>query len=138
MDAANDPTAQTAPPSYPPQTHESGQVHAVQSGTPYAGFGGSPPGLPNPVLNAAPSSNAVTALVLGLVSLLCGLGPFTGIPAWVIGRLEIRKADKGEAPSSGRATAAVGMYLGIMSTVITLLALVIFGLIMTLAWQASG
>jgi hypothetical protein len=70
------------------------------------------------------SSNAIIALVLGILSFV-GLGCLTGIPAWIVGRAEVKKIDEGQSPSSGRTLALVGMYLGIVSTVLTVVGIAV-------------
>nr|WP_280265139.1 DUF4190 domain-containing protein [Nocardia wallacei] len=63
---------------------------------------------------------ATTILILGIVSLLCGLvGPF----AWVMGRRVLTEIDNSGGMYGGRSNAQVGYVLGIITTVLTLLGL---------------
>jgi hypothetical protein len=60
-----------------------------------------------------PSSRATTALVLGILGLLCcGL---LGIPAIIVGKQEMNNIDQGLAPVEGRGLAQAGFILGIVS-----------------------
>lgn len=62
------------------------------------------------------ASQATTALVLGILGLVvCGiLGPF----AWSIGNKELQAIDAGRRPPENRGTANAGRILGIVSTVL--------------------
>ncbi len=96
-----------------------------------------PPGAPGGFTPAAPygqplpSGNnglAIAALVLGIVSLaltlLCGIGLLTGVPAIVLGVLALRKIS--EQPGlTGRGLAIGGIVTGAVGVVISLL-LVLF------------
>jgi hypothetical protein len=74
-----------------------------------------------------PSSRATTALVLGILGLLCcGL---LGIPAIIVGKQEMNNIDQGLAPVEGRGLAQAGFILGIVSLAIWVLG--------TLAWLAA-
>ncbi|MBB5914135.1 hypothetical protein BJY24_003002 [Nocardia transvalensis] len=58
---------------------------------------------------------ATTVLVLGIVSLLCGLvGPF----AWVMGKRTLTEIDNSPGMYGGRTNVQVGYILGIVSTVL--------------------
>jgi hypothetical protein len=66
------------------------------------------------------ASQATTALVLGIVGLVACwvLAPV----AWVIGRKEVRAIDAGLRPPENRSSARAGQILGIIGTVILVLA----------------
>jgi hypothetical protein len=82
---------------------------------------------PPPMASGGPSSRATTALVLGILGLLCcGL---LGIPAIIVGKQEMNNIDQGLAPVEGRGLAQAGFILGIVS-----LALWVVG---TLVWLAA-
>ncbi len=74
-----------------------------------------------PVQTQAASGQAVAALILGILSILC-MGIFTGIPAIVLGSIELKAIKAGKAPQSGEGMAKVGYILGIIGTVFTCLA----------------
>lgn len=82
------------------------------------------------VAQEKPSTNSIVALVLGIVSLL-GPGILTGIPAWIIGKKELTAIAQGSASASGRTMATIGMWLGIIATVLTVLGLLLFVLMAT-------
>lgn len=82
-----------------------------------------PPGYP---VAAAPGTNdtrAVTALVLGLLSMTC-MGLFAGIPAIVIGAMSRKEIDRSQGALTGRGMAAGGIVTGLFGTGLSLVALV--------------
>lgn len=105
------------------------------------GSGGPPPPPPAPsAFNAPPpppppstggpsesaSSAAITALILGIVSWVCSLGFLTGIPAWIVGKKEIKAIEEGRSPQAGKVMAQIGMWLGIVSVILSVLAIIFF------------
>lgn len=68
--------------------------------------------------------NATTALVLGILGLVF-CGPFTAIPAWIVGRNAVREIDASQGRLGGRGTAQAGYVLGIIGTVLAAVSLVI-------------
>ena len=67
-------------------------------------------------------------LVLGILSLvMCGF--FTGIPAWIMGRNDLRKIKDGLMDPEGEATTKGGMICGIICCVISLLSIIGIALI---------
>ena len=62
-----------------------------------------------------PSSQAVTALVLGILSVVCCqiLGPV----AWYLGNQEQRSIREGRSSAAGQGFATAGVILGIIGTV---------------------
>lgn len=66
------------------------------------------------------SQRAVLALVLSVVgiSMFC---LFLGIPGWVLAEQELAAIDRGEAPMKGRNLALGAKWLGIITTVLTVL-----------------
>jgi hypothetical protein len=88
---------------------------------PPPGWGPPPPGYYQPP-PPTPSS-ATTALIIGIVSLvMCQPG---GIAAWIIGRNALREIDESQGRLGGRSTAQAGYILGIISTVIAALAVLV-------------
>jgi uncharacterized membrane-anchored protein len=79
----------------------------------------------------AQSSQATTALVLGILSLICMplFGPF----AWYMANQEIRGIDQGLRDPTNRGMAVAGKVLGIIGTVFIALAIIIFFLVFWLA-----
>jgi hypothetical protein len=70
------------------------------------------------------SGKAVGALVLGLLS-LCLLGVLAGVPAIILGAMGAREVDRSRGRVGGKGMAVVGMVLGGISVVTTLLALLL-------------
>lgn len=74
------------------------------------------------------SGLAIGALVCGILGCLgCG-GCFTQIAAIILGKMEMNKIDAGESTEAGRTFAKTGMILGIVGTVIYLLAMIGYGI----------
>lgn len=65
----------------------------------------------------APSGRATLALVLGILSWVCLLGFVAGVPAAILGKLEMSAIDEGRAPEAGRTRATIGMVSGLVATV---------------------
>lgn len=61
---------------------------------------------------------AIVALVLVIVGLIFCCGPFTGIPAAILGWMELDAIKNGKSSESGRWMAQVGLWGGIAVTVI--------------------
>jgi len=90
---------------------------------PPAGTGMAPP--PPPPVTMQPggsaSGMAITALVLGIASyFICPL--IGGIAAWIVGKMELGKIERGESSEAGKGMAKVGMWLGIINVVLNILA----------------
>ncbi len=54
-------------------------------------------------------------LILGVLSLVT-FGPILGIPAWVMGKKDLKKIEAGMIPMSERSSTKAGMILGIIGT----------------------
>lgn len=63
------------------------------------------------------STRAMLAAGLAVAGLFC-CGIFTGIPAAILGWLEISAIKEGKAPQSGMMMAQVGLWLGIIGSII--------------------
>ena len=81
----------------------------------------------------SPSSNAIVALVLGIVSfVICPF--FLAIPAWIVGKIELNKIAMGQSSQAGKGMATAGMWLGIVNFILCMfvllayLAIVIFAI----------
>ena len=100
--------------SYPPPGYPPGPPNPY--GGPPGPYGQVPP-LPSPPL----ATNAITALVLGVVSLfLCGF--FTGIPAILLGISARREIRRSEGRVSGDGIALGAIITGALGTLWTLVA----------------
>lgn len=71
------------------------------------------------------------ALILGIFSLTC-CGFFSGVPAIFVGRSELKKIEEGKIPASNRTMAKVGMILGIIGTVLSLLVTIVYVVLIAL------
>ena len=60
---------------------------------------------------------AVAALILAIVGLVC-CGPFTGVPAAIVGWMELDAINSGTSPAAGKWMAQVGLWGGIAVTII--------------------
>jgi len=79
----------------------------------------------------------VTALVLGILGLLM-CGPFTAIPAIIVGRKATREIDASQGRLEGRGLAQAGFVLGIVGTVLGGLALLFFVFLFLLGGVVSS
>lgn len=84
----------------PPQQFGGGQNFGMQGG-------------PQP----ASSQRPMIALVLAIAGLLC-CGPFTGIPAAIVGWLELDAIKNGKSPVDGKVMAQIGLWGGIAVTLL--------------------
>ncbi len=85
-----------------------------------------PPQMPmgQPGMQGGASSNAIVSLVLGILSYIaCGI--FVAIPAWIIGKKELAEIDAGRSPEAGRTMARIGMWLGIVNVILSVLAIIV-------------
>lgn len=82
-------------------------------------------------MQGSASSNAILALVLGIAAWVIGCSLLTAVPAWIIGKKELRLIDEGRSPYAGRTMANIGMWLGIINCIIAVLAII--GVIIALA-----
>ncbi len=97
---------------------------------PPQGYNVPPPPPPQMPYNQGPpsgmqggaSSNAIISLVLGILSYIsCGI--FVAIPAWIIGKKELAEIDAGRSPENGRTMAKIGMWLGIVNVILSVIAI---------------
>jgi hypothetical protein len=85
----------------------------------------SPPPPPAPPVSASASNQAITALVLGIVGLICC--SFAAPVAWYFAQTELRAIHEGRSPAAGEGMAMAGKILGMIGSVI-----MIFGLLWVL------
>jgi hypothetical protein len=79
-------------------------------------------------------------LLFGILGLLC-LGPFLGIPAWVMGNTDMKKIKQNLIAPSEYGNTHAGKILGIIGTFISMGSVVIFGIAMVVGinlFQASS
>lgn len=72
------------------------------------------------------------ALVLAIVALFC-CGPFAGIPAAVVGWMELGAISRGESPVAGKWMAQAGLWGGVASTIIHIVFYLFYLVFMMLA-----
>ncbi len=72
-------------------------------------------GTPPPPVQPPKQGRGGVVLGLGIAALLV-LGPFLGIPAWVMGHRDLKRIKSGEIDSHDKTTTQVGMVLGIIGT----------------------
>lgn len=77
------------------------------------------------------SGRAVAALVLGILSIIC-MGFLAGIPAIILGTMEMKSIKAGHSPLAGESAAKVGYILGIIGTALTCISMLIFFIIAAL------
>ncbi len=84
-----------------------------------------PPPIPPGSMNTGggASSNAIIALVLGILSFIsCGI--LAAIPAWIMGKREINEINSGRSSQAGMTFAKIGMWLGIINIILSVLAII--------------
>lgn len=84
-------------------------------------FGSQPPGqnfAPQTNSGGGASQRAIAALILTVAGLFC-CGPLTSIPAAIVGWMEADAIKKGQSPSAGMWMAQVGLWGGIIVTILT-------------------
>lgn len=126
-----DNTGSGAPPTPPPPPPSFNQPPPPPPPPPPSpGFNAPPPpppppaGMPSGNAGGSASTNSIIVLVLGILSwILCGI--FAAIPAWIMGKKEIREIDAGRSPMAGRTMAVIGMWLGIVQTILGILVLIL-------------
>ncbi|HEV3074325.1 MAG TPA: DUF4190 domain-containing protein [Thermoanaerobaculia bacterium] len=84
---------------------------------------------PAPPASASASREAVTALVLGILGIVCC--GFLAPVAWYLGQNELRAIRLGQASAAGEGMAMAGKILGMIGTALLIVGL-IFGLLWTL------
>ncbi len=88
--------------------------------------------------NIDPSgTKAVISLILGVLSVLC-MGFMTGIPAIIVGQMELKDIRANKSPASGESIAKIGYILGIVGTVLSCLAMLAFSAMIALGISMGG
>lgn len=78
------------------------------------------------------SGQAIAALVLGILSLVCG-GFLLGIPAIFLGKAEEKAINRGDSPKAGQSMAKVGWILGLVGTILSCLVTIGWGIMVIIA-----
>ena len=93
-------------------------------------FGSSAPG------NPQASQKGLYSLILAILALIC-CGPFAGVPAAILGWMELDAIKSGRSPADNKWMAQVGLWGGIASTVLHLIGYVLW-VLMGMLSAASG
>jgi hypothetical protein len=96
---------------------------------------------PTPGAETAPKTSAdntksIITLILGILSLAC-CGFFSGIPAILVGRAELKAIDEGRSPETNRNLTKIGFILGIVGTALSCLGILAYGAIIAFAVMTS-
>lgn len=75
-------------------------------------------------------------MILAIVALIC-CGPFTGVPAAILGWMELDSIKNGRVPADGKVMAMVGLWGGIASSLIHIVGYVLW-VLMGMLSAASG
>jgi hypothetical protein len=100
---------------------------------PSSGFNTPPPPPPPGNFNnsGSASSNAIIALVLGILSyIVCPV--ILAIGAWIMGNNELKAINSGKSPEAGRTLANIGKWLGIVNIILSIIGLILFVILMSL------
>ena len=87
---------------------------------------------PIPSQGQGASGQAIVALVLGILSLLCG-GFLLGLPAFFLGRSEEKAIARGDSSKAGQSMAKVGWILGLVGTILSCLVTMGWGIMVFIA-----
>jgi hypothetical protein len=75
-------------------------------------------------------------LVLGILSFVfCGI--FTAIPAWIMGKNDLKEMDAGLMDPSGRSITNAGRILGMVAVILTILGIVVVIILAALGMLAQ-
>lgn len=75
--------------------------------------------------SAAPSGYAVAAFVLGILSFVT-CGPCAGLPAFILGLVELRSIKDRESPAEGKPFALAGAILGGVNAALAVLVILFY------------
>ena len=95
---------------------------------------GSPPAPPT---SPSPGTSAIVAFVLGILAFIT-CGPCTGVPALIVGLIELRNIKKNVSPAEGKPFALAGAILGGINTAFLILGLLIYIAIFLFIFMAPG
>jgi hypothetical protein len=100
--------------------------------------GGMPPPPAPGMMGDKASQRAIWSMILGIAAWVLGCGILTGIPAWIMGKKELNEINAGLAPAAGKTMAQVGMWLGIINVVLSILAVIVIGILFALGLLGSA
>ncbi|HXO18927.1 MAG TPA: DUF4190 domain-containing protein [Thermoanaerobaculia bacterium] len=76
-----------------------------------------------------PSTQAITALIVGILSIVTCCGVILSPIAWYLGSQELKAIRQGHSPAAGESIARVAWILGLVGTI-----LLLFGILWTFFW----
>lgn len=89
-----------------------------------------------PAAGSGSGQKAIIALVLAILALIC-CGPFAGVPAAIVGWMELDAIKNGRSPAGGKTMATIGLWGGVASSVIHIIFYVIWVLMGMLSAASS-
>ncbi|MDP0491650.1 MAG: DUF4190 domain-containing protein [Verrucomicrobiota bacterium JB023] len=94
---------------------------------------------PSPQLASPPQQNgmALASLILGIASFVCG-GPLTGIAAIICGHIAKRQLRDSPYEQTGDGLATAGLVMGYIAVGLTVLAIVAYVILLTVAVGSGG
>ncbi|HMS64712.1 MAG TPA: DUF4190 domain-containing protein [Ignavibacteria bacterium] len=99
-------------------------------------FNQPPPPPPPSGIQGGASSNAVIALVLGILSyIMCPI--ILAIAAWIMGKNELKAIDEGKSPEAGRTIANIGKWLGIVNIILSIIGIIILLILLSMGILGS-
>lgn len=101
----------------PPQNPQQAGTQAPYAGTPPQAYAGTPNFAMQGNAQAPPSQRPLISVILAGVGLIC-CGPLTGIPAALVGWLELDAIKNGKSSPDGKMMAQIGFWGGIGVTII--------------------
>lgn len=90
-----------------------------------------------PVHHEPTSTRALATIILGILSLVCA-GFLTGVPAIIIGNLELKDIKAGKSGKQNEGITRVGFILGIIGTALTCVITIITFIFIMLAVTFGG
>lgn len=87
-----------------------------------------------PQLQKGIGANAVLSLVFGILSYFVCFFIF-GIVSWILGSIELNRIKRGVSSENGKAIASIGMWLGIINVIISVL-VILFLITVTIVFPA--
>jgi uncharacterized membrane protein len=117
------------------QDYRPGQS-AQQSYQPYSGAPGNYSGYAPPMPQNA-SGRAIASMIMSIISFFT-CGPFLAIPGMIMGKMEMNAINEGKAPRAGETFAKVGFWVGLISTILTGLVMILYIFIIIAAIASGG
>ena len=114
-----------APPPFVGHQQQQGQQQFPSPGYPVASQ-------PHQAGGQEASQKPLIALILAISAFLC-CGPLTGVPAAIVGWMELDAIKNGRSPASGKTMATIGFWGGIVASILHTIVTIIFILLSALS-----